>query len=121
MKHSWEILLLATRIERAALRNILSHVTARYKKEVAPTMPFRSEAQDALYNEELQGQKMDALHATVQTATSLRLVHEANRAQRDIEIINAGRKKLLKGCLDAVVYREEKLDRKVYAMEKTPQ
>lgn len=121
MKHSWEVLTIATKLEKLSLQGILAQISKKYTKEVAPTMPERSEEQDKLYNEELQGERVDPIHATVKTATALRMVHEANRAQRDIEIINAGRKKLMKGCLDATAWRVEKLGRILKSRENTPQ
>ena len=128
MKHSWEILLIATKLERAALRSILAEFTAKWQREVAPTMPVRSESEDALYNEELQDvnwrpvtskdEMSSRVISVTNTAVKVRDVHEANRAQRDVEIIMAGRRKLMKGCMDAVVGREAKMDRIVAIREK---
>jgi len=120
MKHSKEILLLATKIERAALHTILSAVSRRYQKEVAPTMPSRAES-DSKYAEELQGFGVNSTKSTAETATAVRSVHEASRAQRDVEIINTGHKGLMLACLVNAVMRSEKLEREIKAIEESPQ
>lgn len=120
MTHSKEILLLATKLEKIALTKILSQISNLYKREVAPTMPTREES-DAAYGAELQSFATNSDKMTAELTTAVRDVHEASRAQRDIEIINAGRKKLMKSCLDASVFRIRKLERQIEAMENTPE
>lgn len=119
MTYAKSILLLATKLERTALTNILSQLSAFYKKQVAPTMPTREES-DESYAGELQG-VLDPENTTAELTTEVRMVHEASRAQRDYEISNAGRKKLMKSCLDAMVFRDRALERTEKAMEETPE
>ena len=119
LNNSRHILKLATMIEKVALTNILAEISTRFKKEVAPTMPTRADY-DGKYNEELQS-NISPKTALGDIASSVRSVHEASRAQRDIEIINAGRKQLIKSCLGSVEWRVRKLERNITAMENTPQ
>lgn len=119
MKHSQEVLMLATKIEKIALQKILSAVSQRYKKEVAPTMPTREQS-DSQYGAELQSDAVPPSKASSKVSLDVRSVHEASRAQRDIEIIQAGHKRLMLACLDAAAKRADKLERHIQAMEKTP-
>lgn len=120
MKFSEHIQLLGMQNERAALEKILSGLSTQYTYEPADKMPTRAES-DSDYADEIGTKEINVKRSTVEIAAISRLVHEASRTQRDFEIIGSGRKRLMMACLDATVWRKEKLDRQIYAMEKTDQ
>lgn len=117
MKPSTTIKILSYRIERSSLVNLLSLLSSRYKREIPPDLPTRKEL-DEDYRKEL-GDHVDPDRATTDIAATMHDVHEASRTQRDFSIINAGRKRLMKACLDATLWRMQKLDRQIEAAEKT--
>ena len=120
MKHSQEVLLMGMQAEKASLDSALSAFSVSFKKEAAPALPTRSQS-NAQYATELESKGKKTLYTMVQTTTAVRQVHEASRAQRDAEIINAGHKKLMLSCMKAAALRSEKLERSIKAVKETPQ
>lgn len=119
---SGEIDILSKHLEQDSLADSLAQLSSSYKNDVAwPDLEPRSEDQDIKYNEELQQAMLTDLEKeSTNIAAAMRRVHEACRDQRDFEILHAGRKKLMKGCLEAAKWRYEKLGRQIEALEKIP-
>ena len=119
--NSDDIVILGKKLEQDALADSLARLSEEYKNDVAwPEMPFRSEEQDKEYNAELQAAlkaKEDRFCTAVSAA--MRKAHEASRTQRDFEIVTAGRKKLMLGCLQAAAWRYEKLGMEIEAAEQS--
>lgn len=120
MKHSQDVLLKSMQAEKASLDSTLSAFSMNFKKEAAPVIPTRSQS-NSKYAAELESKGKKTLYTMVQTTTAVRQVHEASRAQRDAEIINAGHKKLMLSCIKAAANRSEKLERAMQAVKETPQ
>ena len=114
-----EIELLGRMQEQDALADSLGYLSDAYKNAVTiPDVPVRSETQDLTYAEELAlAQTAPLDKKSTVTCTAMRKVHEASRTQRDFEIIKAGRKKLMQSCLNAAVWRWEKLGRQIKAKQ----
>ena len=121
MKSS-EINLLSKHLEQDSLADSLARMSSKYKNDISwPDMPPRSKEQDTDYNTELQTAMKTSLEKeSTNIAAALRRVHEACRDQRDFEIIRAGRKTLMKGCIEAAKWRYEKIGRQIEALEKSP-
>ena len=101
--------------EMANLGRILYPVVEGYEPTAAAEVPLRKDTVEK-YAEELEVMSTDIRQA-MKKAAQCRAVHEAQRAQRDIEIINAGPKKMMLACLRATLKRSEKLGREIAAME----
>lgn len=118
---SLEIEILGKRKEQDAIADSLTHVFKSYKNNAdLPEMPVRSSKQDAIYSQEIaMAQCADLDKKSSATAVVMRKVHEASRTQRDFEILQAGRKKLMLSCLKAAYWRWEKLGKEAEEMEKS--
>lgn len=116
--NSLEIELLGRMHEQDALADSLGHLSEAYKNTVSyPEVPVRSEEQEEIYAEEIAtALAADLDKKSTETCTAMRKTHEASRTQRDFEILKAGRKKLMQACLNAAVWRWEKLGRQIKAV-----
>ena len=114
-----EIELLGRKHEQDALADSLARLSEQYKNSITyPDMPVRSEEQELIYAQELAAAQTAPLDKkSTETCTAMRKVHEASRTQRDFEIIKSGRKKLMQSCLNAAVWRYQKLGRQIKAAE----
>ena len=119
MEYSTWINVLGKQHEQDALADSLGVLSDRFKNAIEyPEMPVRSAEESEYWNSELQQSLLAPLpERSTAVSSAMRRVHEASRTERDFEILHAGRKKLLKGCLDAAVWRWEKLGRQIKAIQ----
>lgn len=101
--------------ELASIGKVLHGVVADYEVAAPAVVPTRQETVEK-YTEDLQVISTD-IRQSMKKAAHCRAVHEAQRAQRDIEIINAGPKKMMLACVRASMKRSDKLRREIASME----
>ena len=116
---SLDVELLGRRREQDALADSLARLSEGFRNSITyPDVPVRSTTQSEEYAKEVplaQAAPLD--RKSTEISAAMRKVHEASRTQRDFEIIQAGRMKLLKGCLNAAAWRYAKLGRQIKAKE----
>ena len=104
-------------LEKTALENCLYSVSAAETRSVPPELESREDTQ-ADYSEDLQTLATNIVKL-MDIAAHSRSIHEAERAQRDVEIIQSGHKKMMLACYKAANERIKKLEREIKAMEVT--
>ena len=112
MKSSDKFLMETTRYELDAINAFLKPAGI----SEAPTAKITAEDLDRAAAEGQQLTEInDALakNASTEVAAAARLIHESNRARRDINIAEASHKRLLLGMYRTMYQRKLKLERKI--------